>query len=135
MQLWQELLFPNKNKWTCMKMSWEKKIISLLNREGELKSALPKTLPTKPPPRRLILLALEKDFVGIQVTMKWGNYTTLVDSAHSLAKEQHSGIFNCSLDLAQEEHSLTAVNQPMVVGQGDVHHGSDNNLKQQQQKV
>lgn len=50
---------------------FRKKIISLLNnREGELKSALPETLLTKPPPRRLILLALEKDFVGIQVTMK-----------------------------------------------------------------
>jgi hypothetical protein len=49
---------------------FREKIISLLNREGELKSALPETLLTKPPPRRLILLALEKDFVGIQVTMK-----------------------------------------------------------------
>lgn len=43
--------------------------------------------------------------------------------------QDNPGIFNCSLDLAQEHDGLATVDQPMVIGQGDVHHWPDDDLK------
>lgn len=40
------------------------------------------------------------------------------------------GVFNGSLDLAQEEDGLATIDQPVVVGQRDVHHWPDDHLKQ-----
>lgn len=40
------------------------------------------------------------------------------------------GVFNGSLDFAQEEDGLATVDQPVVVGQCDVHHWPDDHLKQ-----
>jgi len=45
-----------------------------------------------------------------------------------LAQEDNSGILHCSLDLTQEGDSLTSINEPVVVGQSHVHHGSNHNL-------
>ena len=38
-------------------------------------------------------------------------------------------ILDGGLHLAQEHDRLTSVNQTVVVGQGDVHHGADDNLE------
>lgn len=50
-------------------------------------------------------------------------------SAASLqAGQNNPRVFNSGLDFTQEQHGLTAINQPMVIGQGHVHHGLDDNL-------
>lgn len=44
-------------------------------------------------------------------------------------EEQGAWIFDGALDLSQKGDCFSAVNKTMVVGQGDVHHWSNNNLK------
>lgn len=44
-------------------------------------------------------------------------------------EQQHAGILHRCLDLAQESHRLSAINQPVIVGQCHVHHGPDLDLK------
>lgn len=51
------------------------------------------------------------------------------------AGQDDSWILDTSLDLAQECHSLAAVNQTMVVGQCDVHHRANDNLESREGKI
>eukprot|EP00123_Amoebidium_parasiticum_P007891 comp18441_c0_seq1/m.19703 comp18441_c0_seq1/g.19703 ORF comp18441_c0_seq1/g.19703 comp18441_c0_seq1/m.19703 type:complete len:546 (+) comp18441_c0_seq1:59-1696(+) len=48
--------------------------------------------------------------------------------ANLQAEEKAGGVLDGGLDVAQECHSLPAVNQAVVVGQRNVHHGPDLNL-------
>lgn len=45
------------------------------------------------------------------------------------ACQDDSWILNSSLDLSQEKHGLTSIDQAMIVGQGNVHHRADLNLQ------
>lgn len=48
---------------------------------------------------------------------------------HIYALEQHSpGVLNVLLDLNQELNSFSAVKQTMVIGQGEIHHGTNLDL-------
>lgn len=39
-------------------------------------------------------------------------------------KKQPPRILNHIFDSSEEKHSLSSIDEPMVIGEGDVHHGS-----------
>jgi hypothetical protein len=46
----------------------------------------------------------------------------------SNVEENVLGVFNAVLDLAEEQHSLTTINNSVVIGKGNVHDGASLNL-------
>lgn len=61
-------------------------------------------------------------FLGLGLTgVGWGC---------SHVEEQHPGVLHHRLDLAEEGDRFSAVNQTVVVRQGDIHHGTDLHLKE-----
>lgn len=46
----------------------------------------------------------------------------------SHVKEQHPGVLHHWLDLAQESDGLSSIDQTMIVGQSNIHHGTDLHL-------
>ena len=52
-----------------------------------------------------------------------------MDPAGLQTEKQRAAVFNGTLDFSQERDSLPPINQPMVVREGDEHHGSYHNLR------
>ncbi len=44
-------------------------------------------------------------------------------------QEESTGIFDCLLDFAQESHRFPSVDKPVIVRQGNKHHGTNNHLE------
>merc|ERR1719402_1348290 len=73
--------------------------------------------------RRISFLTVMRLFTGRQpVALKFSVV------ALSQVEEHDAGILHGSLDGLQECDSLATVHQPVVVRQGDVHHGTDDDL-------
>lgn len=47
-------------------------------------------------------------------------------------QEEDSGILYCCLDFAEESHSLSAVDQPVIIRQGHIHHGPHLHLQRRE---
>lgn len=50
-------------------------------------------------------------------------------------QEEHSGVLYRCLDFAEEGHGLSAVYQPVVIGQRHIHHGPNLHLQGREEQV
>lgn len=68
-------------------------------------------------------------FLPFQLKIFWYNKEGIPSVYGKINLQKHpSGVLDEVLDLDQELHGFPAIQQAMVVGQGQVHHGADHDL-------